>query len=263
VFGYANFFADNATTLLRAARAAARRPACAADRHLVHVPRHLVRGRRTRRRHGPESPVHAAPYLLLFPQLIGPITRYRDIADQLAARRVSADDFAWGIRRFVIGLAKKVLVANVVAGPADQIFGLPRINSTSSRLARIVQHAADLPTLPPLDMAIGLADVRFRFGELSMAIHRRDGSGFWRRWHMSLSTWFRDISTSRSVATPFAARVYLNLVIVFFPAASGTGRVGFRDLGLFHGMFWSSNARPGRERCDGGGRCVMPTSCWS
>src|SRR4029077_18003532 len=62
-----------------------------------------------------KSPVHAALYLLLFPQLIaGPIIRYRHIADQLARRVVTIDDFACGVRRFVIGLAKKVLIANVV-----------------------------------------------------------------------------------------------------------------------------------------------------
>ena len=59
--------------------------------------------------------------LLLFPQLIaGPIIRYRDIADQLARRVVGLDDFAYGVRRFVVGLAKKVLVTNIVAGPADR-----------------------------------------------------------------------------------------------------------------------------------------------
>src|SRR5262245_40269002 len=73
-----------------------------------------------------KSPVHAALYLLLFPQLIaGPIIRYRDIADQLACRRVSLDDFSAGVRRFIVGLGKKVLIANVVAGPADKIFSLP------------------------------------------------------------------------------------------------------------------------------------------
>src|SRR6202040_1042765 len=75
-----------------------------------------------------KSPVHAALYLLLFPQLIaGPIIRYRDIADQLARRTVSLDDFAYGVRRFVIGLGKKVLIANVVALPADKIFGMPSV----------------------------------------------------------------------------------------------------------------------------------------
>ena len=70
-----------------------------------------------------KSPVHAALYLLLFPQLIaGPIIRYTEIADQLARRVVSLDDFANGVRRFIIGLGKKVLIANIVAGPADRIF---------------------------------------------------------------------------------------------------------------------------------------------
>src|SRR5207245_9387244 len=73
-----------------------------------------------------KSPVHAALYLLLFPQLIaGPIIRYRDIADQLARRVVGLDDFAYGVRRFIVGLAKKVLVANIVAGPAARLFGTP------------------------------------------------------------------------------------------------------------------------------------------
>ena len=73
-----------------------------------------------------KSPVHAALYLLLFPQLIaGPIIRYKEIADQLARRVVSLDDFVYGVRRFVIGLGKKVLIANIVAGPADGIFALP------------------------------------------------------------------------------------------------------------------------------------------
>ena len=64
-----------------------------------------------------KSPVHAALYLLLFPQLIaGPIIRYQDIADQLARRVVTLDDFAYGVRRFIIGLGKKVLIANIVAG---------------------------------------------------------------------------------------------------------------------------------------------------
>jgi alginate O-acetyltransferase complex protein AlgI len=73
-----------------------------------------------------KSPVHAALYLLLFPQLIaGPIIRYRQIADQLASRRIAFEDFAYGVRRFVIGLGKKVLIANTVAAPADQIFAMP------------------------------------------------------------------------------------------------------------------------------------------
>jgi alginate O-acetyltransferase complex protein AlgI len=73
-----------------------------------------------------KGPVEAALYLLLFPQLIaGPIVRYRDIAAQLSARVVGLDGFATGVRRFVIGLGKKMLIANIVAGPADRLFALP------------------------------------------------------------------------------------------------------------------------------------------
>ena len=73
-----------------------------------------------------KSPAHAALYLLLFPQLIaGPIVRYREIADQLSVRQVDLEGFAAGVRRFVIGLGKKTLVANTVAVPADRIFALP------------------------------------------------------------------------------------------------------------------------------------------
>src|SRR5262249_2166929 len=79
-----------------------------------------------------KRPVEAALYLLLFPQLIaGPIIRYREIAGQLAARVVPSDDFAAGIRRFIAGFAKKMLVANTLAAPADAIFALPAAQLTA------------------------------------------------------------------------------------------------------------------------------------
>ena len=126
-----------------------------------------------------KSPVHAALYLLLFPQLIaGPIIRYRDIADQLARRVVSMDDFAYGVRRFVIGLAKKVLIANVVAGPADRIFGMPASGALHRpRLARHhLLHAADLFRLLRLFGHGDWARPHVRVplpGELPLAVRRR------------------------------------------------------------------------------------------
>jgi alginate O-acetyltransferase complex protein AlgI len=73
-----------------------------------------------------KRPVEAALYLLVFPQLVaGPIVRYRQIAEQLSVRVTSMGDFAYGIRRFVIGLSKKMLIANTLAAPADQIFPCP------------------------------------------------------------------------------------------------------------------------------------------
>src|SRR5438876_5615602 len=174
IFKSANFFADNVNTLFLALRL-----------HPLVVPRILLpigisfftfhaisyvvdvyRGDATAQK----SPVHAALYLLLFPQLIaGPIIRYRDIADQLAGRLVTVDDFAYGVRRFIIGLAKKVLVANVVAGPADQIFALPagQLDWTRAWLGIVcytLQIYFDFSGYS--DMAIGLGRLfGFRFPE--------------------------------------------------------------------------------------------------
>ena len=105
-----------------------------------------------------------------FPQLIaGPIIRYHDIAEQLARRVVSLDDFAYGVRRFVIGLAKKVLIANVVAGPADRIFGMPPPElSTAHAWLGIVCYTLQIyfDFSGYSDMAIGLGRMfGFRFPE--------------------------------------------------------------------------------------------------
>jgi len=80
-----------------------------------------------------------ALYILLFPQLIaGPIIRWRDIAAQLATREQRVADFAWGARRFVLGLGKKVLIANTLGRVADAIFGLPAGRTVAAaRLARL------------------------------------------------------------------------------------------------------------------------------
>jgi alginate O-acetyltransferase complex protein AlgI len=249
VFKYANFFADNVNALLLALHA-----------HPIVVPRVLLpigisfftfhaisyvvdvyRGDATAQK----SPVHAALYLLLFPQLIaGPIIRYRDIADQLARRVVTADDFACGVRRFVIGLAKKVLIANVVAGPADQIFGLPLAELDPGRawlgiVCYTLQIYFDFSGYS--DMAIGLGRMfGFRFPENFRWPYIADTvQGFWRRWHMSLSTWFRDylyvpLGGNRLSST----RLYVNLVTVFFLCGLWHGASwNFVIWGLFHGMF--------------------------
>jgi alginate O-acetyltransferase complex protein AlgI len=130
IFKYANFFADNVNTLLLALQV----QPVVVPRVLLpigisfftfHAISYVVDVAR-RDATAQKSPVHAALYLLLFPQLVaGPIIRYRDIADQLAQRLVTLDDFAYGTQRFIVGLGKKVLIANVVAGPADKIFAMP------------------------------------------------------------------------------------------------------------------------------------------
>jgi alginate O-acetyltransferase complex protein AlgI len=192
-----------------------------------------------------KSPVHAALYMLLFPQLIaGPIIRYRNIADQLAARQVLLDDFAYGVRRFVIGLAKKVLIANVVAGPADQIFGLPpgALSPSAAWLGIIcytLQIYFDFSGYS--DMALGLGRMfGFRFPEnFRWPYVAETVQDFWRRWHISLSAWFRDyLYVPLGGNRTSAARTYGNLVIVFFLCGLWHGASwNFVVWGLFHGSF--------------------------
>jgi alginate O-acetyltransferase complex protein AlgI len=192
-----------------------------------------------------KSPVHASLYLLLFPQLIaGPIIRYREIADQLGRRAVTLDDFAVGIRRFVFGLGKKVLVANTVAVPADQIFAMPPAQLSAGHawlgiVCYTLQIYFDFSGYS--DMAVGLGRMfGFRFPENFRWPYAADTvQEFWRRWHMSLSAWFRDYLYvplgGNRVATP---RIYLNLVVVFFLCGLWHGAAwSFVVWGFFHGAF--------------------------
>ena len=249
IFKYANFFADNVNALLLAFHT----PPVVVPRVLLpigisfftfHAISYVVDVYR-RDATAQKSPVHAALYLLLFPQLIaGPIIRYRDLADQLARRIVTLDDFAYGIRRFVVGLAKKMLIANVVAGPADRIFALPA-DQLSAPLAWLgvvcytLQIYFDFSGYS--DMAIGLGRMfGFRFPEnFRWPYVAESVQDFWRRWHISLSTWFRDyvyVPLGGSRVSP--GRTYLNLVAVFFLCGLWHGASWtFVVWGLFHGLF--------------------------
>jgi alginate O-acetyltransferase complex protein AlgI len=249
VFKYANFFADNLNALLQVAHV----QPIAVPRVLLpigisfftfHAISYVIDVSR-RDATAQKSPVHAALYLLLFPQLIaGPIIRYRDIADQLARRVVSIDDFAYGVRRFVIGLAKKVLIANVVAGPADRIFSLPAAElSTAHAWLGIVCYTLQIyfDFSGYSDMAIGLGRMfGFRFPEnFRWPYVATSVTAFWRRWHISLSTWFRDylyIPLGGNRVSP--ARRYVNLVTVFFLCGLWHGASwNFVIWGLWHGSF--------------------------
>ena len=192
-----------------------------------------------------KGPVETALYLLLFPQLIaGPIIRYREIAGQLTARVHGLEDFSLGARRFVVGLAKKMLVANIVAGPADQLFALPPDQLTAAHAWLAVgcytlQIYFDFSGYS--DMAIGLGRMfgfhfpeNFRYPYTASSVQ-----DFWRRWHISLSAWFRDylyipIGGNRTSG----ARLYVNLVTVFFLCGLWHGASWtFVVWGLFHGLF--------------------------
>lgn len=186
-----------------------------------------------------------ACYVTMFPQLVaGPIVRYRDVAAQLRERSVSVDDFSTGCLRFILGLGKKVLIANAVAVPADAIFGLPASQLATSlawvgTVCYSIQIYFDFSGYS--DMAIGLGGMLgFRFPEnFNYPYAAKSIQEFWRRWHISLSTWFRDylyIPLGGGRASP--VRVYVNLVIVFVLCGLWHGAAWvFLVWGLYHGAF--------------------------
>jgi alginate O-acetyltransferase complex protein AlgI len=191
-----------------------------------------------------ESLSNFALYIMLFPHLIaGPIVRYGDIAAEIVSRRVTRADFAEGVRRFTIGFGKKMLIANALAMPADTIFALaPQQLTTGLAWMGTVCYALQIyyDFSGYTDMAIGLARMfgfhfpeNFNYPYVSASI-----TEFWRRWHISLSTWFRDyLFFPLGVRRP-APRIYLNLLIVFFLCGLWHGaRWNFVVWGLFHGAF--------------------------
>ena len=186
-----------------------------------------------------EVPVQRNPfdlglYIALFPQLIaGPIVRYHDVARQIVERVVTRAGFAYGVERFVLGLGKKVLVANTLAVQADLIFSIPPDQLTApvawfGLACYTLQIYFDFSGYS--DMAIGLGHMfGFRFLEnFSHPYVAQSVTEFWRRWHISLSTWFRDyLYVPLGGNRGSALRTYRNLVLVFFLC------------GLWHGASWS------------------------
>jgi alginate O-acetyltransferase complex protein AlgI len=192
-----------------------------------------------------KRPVEAALYLLVFPQLVaGPIVRYRQIADQLSVRVTSLGDFAYGIRRFIIGLSKKMLIANTLAVPADQIFAMPAAEMSAAYawtgvVCYTLQIYFDFSGYS--DMAIGLGRMfGFRFPEnFNYPYIAASIQDFWRRWHMSLSAWFRDyVYIPLGGNRTSTGRTYFNLVLVFFLCGLWHGASWtFVVWGLYHGVF--------------------------
>lgn len=139
-----------------------------------------------------------ALYIAFFPQLIaGPIIRYHDVAAQLTGRRVTRARFAAGVERFVLGLGKKVLLADPLGTVADRVFALSNDElSASVAWLGVVAYALQLyyDFSGYSDMAIGLGRMfGFEFLEnFNYPFVSRSISEFWRRWHISLSNWFRD-----------------------------------------------------------------------
>ena len=146
-----------------------------------------------------KSPLKVGLYISFFPQLIaGPIVKYETVADQIDHRKETWDDFSAGCTRFIVGLGKKVLLANQLALVADRAFlleGADRLTTSFAWLGALcytLQIYYDFSGYS--DMAIGLGKMfGFHFLEnFNYPYISRSVTEFWRRWHISLSTWFRD-----------------------------------------------------------------------
>ena len=177
-----------------------------------------------------------ALYVVLFPQLIaGPIVRYNEISEELEDRRdkINPDNRLLGIFRFSLGLGKKVLIANVLGAEADRVFGMAESGLATNEawygvLCYTFQIYFDFSGYS--DMAIGLGKMMgFTFPEnFRNPYIAKSVTDFWRRWHITLSTWMRDylyIPLGGNRVTP--ERLYFNLWVVFLIS------------GLWHGASWN------------------------
>jgi alginate O-acetyltransferase complex protein AlgI len=187
----------------------------------------------------------SALYVAFFPQLIaGPIVRYKEIIQQIRSRKESMSLFSSGIEQFILGLGKKIILANGCAALADDVFSYHPHELTSSAawlgiVAYTLQIYFDFSGYS--DMAIGLGrmfgfELPMNFNAPYLARGIRD---FWHRWHISLSNWFRDY-----VYIPLGGnrvpvrRMYVNLLIVFLLTGFWHGATwSFVFWGLFHGLF--------------------------
>ena len=183
--------------------------------------------------------LHFALYVSFFPQLIaGPIVRYKTIEHEITDRKENCDDIIYGFRRFITGLAKKVLLANSVGAVASHIYSLNESSASFEAAGSLSLWLAALCYGLQIyfdfsgysDMAIGLGGIfgfhfleNFNYPYMSLSI-----TDFWRRWHISLSSWFKDyiyipLGGSR-VSTP---RWLINILIVW------------TITGLWHGAEWN------------------------
>ena len=184
-------------------------------------------------------------YISFFPQLIaGPIVKYRDIADEIDNRKTDVEEVAQGFRRFIVGLGKKVLIANAMAVAADSVFGqetasLNILLAWIGAIAYVMQIYFDFSGYS--DMAIGLGRMfgfhfKENFDHPYISVNVKE---FWRRWHISLSSWFKEY-----VYIPLGgnrkgkARTVVNKIIVFFLTGLWHGaNWTFVVWGLYHGFF--------------------------
>lgn len=180
-----------------------------------------------------KNPINFGTYVALFPQLIaGPIVRYRDVAEQLTNRRETLDEFTKGVNLFIIGLGKKVLIANQMGNLSTAMFATTDENGVVGTWVGIIAYSFQLyfDFSGYSDMACGLGNMlgfeflkNFNYPYISKSV-----TEFWRRWHISLSTWFKEY-----VYIPLGGnrkgvkRQIINLLIVW-------GLTG-----IWHGASWN------------------------
>lgn len=180
-----------------------------------------------------KNPFHLGLYISFFPQLIaGPIVRYTTIADQINDRKVTFEGFSKGVLRFLYGFNKKMLLANILSQVADKAFETAELSVSMAWLGIIcytLQIFFDFSGYS--EMAIGLGQMfGFRFLEnFNYPYISKTITEFWRRWHMSLGSWFRDylyfpLGGSRVNSK---ARLVFNLFVVWFAT------------GVWHGASWN------------------------
>ena len=181
-----------------------------------------------------KNPVNLGLFMALYPKVLqGPIENYHHMAPQIAERRVTSADFAEGVRRVIMGLAKKALIANVLGTPVDKIFSIPTQDLSAGvawlgAAGYVLQIVWDL--IAYNDIAIGLGKMfGFTFMEnFNFPLTARSVGDFWNRNHITLTKWFREY-----LYIPLGgnrvpkARAYLNVLIIFLIS------------GLWHGAAWS------------------------
>lgn len=181
------------------------------------------------------NPFDMALYIVFFPQLIaGPIIRFKDFYKELLTRESKMEDMVEGMKRFTIGLCKKVLIANTIGELSDTVFGIEEYAGASvgflwlGAIAYTIQIYYDFSGYS--DMAIGLARIfGFHYKEnFNYPYAASSITDFWRRWHISLSGWFRDyVFIPLGGSRCSKARTVRNLLVVWLLT------------GIWHGANWT------------------------
>lgn len=179
-----------------------------------------------------KNPFYVLLYVSLFPQLVaGPIVRYTTVENEILSRKITLDGFTYGLERFILGFAKKLIIANNVGELADLIFNASTVDTSLAwvgAIAYTLQIYFDFSAYS--DMAIGLGEMfGFHFNEnFNYPYISKSITEFWRRWHISLSSWFRDyIYIPLGGNRKGIKRQILNMLIVW-------GLTG-----LWHGASWN------------------------